>query len=535
MIALLLLLQIQSPLSVRSDTLRLEHDALDYDIQLSLPDTGTHITAQVQTKWRVGSSEPIHLELDPKLVVVRVLMDGLYQERLTRTLYGKSDGLVLIPHQRQAGDTMSTAIRYHGWPRDGFVISTNAQGERTMFGDNWPDRAHYWLPVQDTPADKATATWHVEVPPGMKVIANGAFLKVDTLAYGRTVWHYRISEPVPVYTFVVGVAPFAVTDLIPAACSIKCVPMSVWTYRADSAYAVNGPFRRAPDMVDYFSKTFGPFPFERLSHVESTTRYGGMENSTAIFYPAKAYAEKKVSEETVAHETAHQWFGDAVTEGDWHHVWLSEGFATYLAALWVGHADGDSAFRRLMQQNAKEATTGNPVIDQPIVNPAIRNIDSVLSNNTYPKAAWALHTLRGLMGDSAFFAGMREYFRRFRDSTALSSDFADVMNQAGGKDVSWFLTQALTRPGYPQLKVVWRLEKKKLALEITQTQTDKWGGFRLQGLVIRVNGVDHPLDMDGATAVMNIGGSFKGPVKIEVDPDAWWLLTADVSSDTTFR
>jgi len=69
-------------------------------------------------------------------------------------------------------------------------------------------------------------------------------------------------------------------------------------------------------MVDYFSRTFGPFPFERLSHVESTTRYGGMENSTAIFYPEKAYAGKKVSEGTVAHETAHQWFGDAVTEAD---------------------------------------------------------------------------------------------------------------------------------------------------------------------------------------------------------------------------
>jgi aminopeptidase N len=529
MIALLLLLQATAPLAVRTDTLKIEHDALDYDIQLSLPDTGGHIVGQVQTRWRVQSGEPIHVELDTALRVVRVLMDGEAQTRLTRTLYGRDQVLVLIPHERHSGDTLSTAIRYHGYPRDGLVITTNAMGERTMFADNWPDRAHYWLPVQDIPSDKATATFHVEVPAGYRAIANGVLQQVDTLAYGRTVWHYRIAEPVPVYTLVVGVARFAVTTLPDAACAIRCVPMSVWSYSADSAYAVNGPFRRAGDMVDYFSRTFGPFPYERLSHVESTTRYGGMENSTAIFYPEKAYGAKKLSEGTVAHETAHQWFGDAVTEADWHHVWLSEGFATYLSALWVGHADGDSAFRRTMREAAKDATTGNPVINQPIVDPAIRNIDSVLSNNTYPKAAWALHSLRGLMGDSAFFAGMREYYRQFRDSSALSSDFAAVMSRAAGKDVSWFLTQALTQPGYPRLAVEWKWDKKKVTMTVKQTQPDAWGIFTLRGLVIRVDGVDHRVDVEGRQSVVNIGGLDRKPAKIEVDPDGWWLMTADVA------
>lgn len=529
MIALLLLaLQQPSALAARTDTLKPEHDALDYDIQLVLPDTGGHIVGQVQTRWRIGSTEPIHVELDTAFRVVRVLMDGEAQTRLSRTLYGRDEAVVLVPHQRQAGDTLTTMIRYHGYPHDGLLIGKNGRGDRTMFADNWPDRAHYWLPVQDIPSDKATATFHVEVPAGYSAIADGTLQSVDTLTRGRTVWHYRIAEPVPVYTLVVGVAHFAVTRLPDAACAVRCVPLSVWTYPQDSAYAVGGPFWRAGDMVDYFSRTIGAFPFERLSHVESTTRYGGMENSTAIFYPEKAYGEAKLSEETVAHETAHQWFGDAVTEADWHHVWLSEGFATYFSALWVGHADGDSAFRRTMREAAEDATTKNGVIDQPIVNPAIRNIDSVLSNNTYPKAAWVLHSLRGLIGDSAFFGGLRDYYRRYRDSSALSQDFADVMSRSAGKDLTWFFTQALTQPGYPQLQIRWRWEKKQLHLVVRQTQPAAWGSFRLPGLVLRIDGTDHRIDVDGRESTMVVEGVKQRPTQLVVDPDGWWLVTSDI-------
>ncbi|MEP6473830.1 MAG: hypothetical protein ABJC74_08920, partial [Gemmatimonadota bacterium] len=176
-------------------------------------------------------------------------------------------------------------------------------------------------------------------------------------------------------------------------------------------------------------------------------------------------------------------------------------------------------------------TTKNPVIDQPIVNPAIRNIDSVLSNNTYPRAAWVLHSLRGLMGDSAFFAGMRQYYATYRDSSAVSADFAAIMNARAGKDLTWYFTQALTRPGYPRLDVSWKWENTKLAMTIHQTQPDAWGAFTLRGLVIRVDGVDHRVDVEGRETVVNIGGLQAKPAKIEVDPDGWWLLTTAVTGD----
>ena len=97
-------------------------------------------------------------------------------------------------------------------------------------------------------------------------------------------------------------------------CPVSCIPIEVWTYAADSAFAVNGPFKRASQIVDYFAALIGPFPYSRLTHVQSSTIFGGMENSTAIFYDENAYRNAYLSESTVAHETAHQWFGDAITE-----------------------------------------------------------------------------------------------------------------------------------------------------------------------------------------------------------------------------
>jgi aminopeptidase N len=307
--------------------------------------------------------------------------------------------------------------------------------------------------------------------------------------------------------------------------------MAVVTYPEDSAWAVNGPFRRADPIVTWFSSLLGPFPYDQLSHVESTTIFGGMENPTAIFYDTKAYAEKRLREETVAHETAHQWFGDAVTEDDWHHLWLSEGFATYFAALWVRHADGDSAFQALMQKH-RATVIGSKLTARPILDRAATDLMGLLNSNNYPKGAWVLHSLRGMMGDSAFFQGMREWYLIYRDSTALSSDLAQVVSRVAGKDLAWYFTQALTQPGYPKLAVTWRHKGGRLALTIRQVQPSDWGLYRLPGLVIAVDGKPVKVDVTGVETVLTRPGFKRAPKNLVVDPAGWWLLESTVSEGT---
>ncbi len=170
---LLLLLALQQPLSAQPDTLKPVQDAVDYDFTLVLPDTGNHLLGQVQTRWMLTSTRPIEVQLDTAMRVVRVLMNGIPDARLARSLYARDQGMVVIPHERAPGDTLTTAIRYLGSPRAGLVFGTDPSGQPAVFADNWPDHAHYWIPVQDVPGDKATASFHIEVPEGYQAIANG--------------------------------------------------------------------------------------------------------------------------------------------------------------------------------------------------------------------------------------------------------------------------------------------------------------------------------------------------------------------------
>jgi aminopeptidase N len=530
MLFLVLLLQSQSPLASRPDTIHPVHDALHYDITLIPSDTGTHLLGEVQINWRLRSTRLVEMQLDSAMRVIRVLVDGKPNTRLARTMYGRSEGWIGVPHEKQAGDTLSTRVRYRGYVRDGLVVGNNQYGARTIFADNWPDRAHLWLPSQDHPSDKATVSFHVQAPQDKQVIANGVLEKIDTLAYGHLVWHYRLDTPIPVYTMVVGIGRLARTRLPDAACRVKCVPLTVWTYPEDSIYAVSGPFRRLGQILDYFSGLIGPFPYPSLAQVESSTRFGGMENSTAIFYDQKLYREKALGETLVAHETAHQWFGDAVTEADWHHLWLSEGFATYLAALWRAHADGDSAFRADMAKAAakvfESADTPKPILDT-----TARDLLGLLNSNNYEKGAWVLHQLRGLIGDSALFTGLRRYYATFKDSTALSADFARIMSQAAGRDLEWYFRQALTRPGYPMLDLRWSHKGKKLTLDIAQTQPAEWGVYRIPGLILLVDGTPVRINVAGRQTRQVVEGIPQKPKEVLVDPNGWWLVKSTVRGE----
>lgn len=525
----LILAQLQAPLAARPDTLHPGHDALHYDITVAVEDTTKHIVGEVQTTWRLTSTAPVVMELDSVFRVVRVAADAKPGDKVGRTLWGRPNGLIVIPHQKQAGDTITTRVRYHGTPRDGLIIRPNAYGDRGFFADNWPDRAHDWFPSQDIPSDKATVEFHVQAPIAYQVIANGTLKQVDTLAYGNVVWDYVLDTPIPVYTMVVGIARMARTPMGKADCAARCVPVAVWTYPQDSAWAVNGPFRRAAAIVDYFGRLVGPFPYPSLTHVESNTIFGGMENATAIFYDEKAYAMRRLDEGTVAHETAHQWFGDAVTEADWHHLWLSEGFATYFSALWLGHADGDSAFRAAMRGGATQIFH-SPATERPIIDTAARDLMKLLNTNNYPKGAWTLHELRGLVGDSAFFRGVREYYHTYRDSTALSADFAAIMGRAAGADLGWFFRQALLQPGYPVLDVRARRKGHDLVVTIRQTQKPLYGTYRIPNLQLQAGTERVTADVEGPETTVRVRDAAKDAAVV-VDPDGWWLLQSTVSAE----
>jgi aminopeptidase N len=176
------------------------HDALHYDITLIPSDTSIHILSEVQITWRLGSTKPVTMELDSAMRVIRVLVDGKPNTRLSRTMYGRSSTEIDVPHQKQPGDSLSTRVRYRGYPRGGLITRENTHGDRTVSEVNQLDQVSYWLPTPRSPEDKATVAFHIQVPAAYKVNVAGTLEKVDTLAYGNVMWNYTVDRPVAVYT-----------------------------------------------------------------------------------------------------------------------------------------------------------------------------------------------------------------------------------------------------------------------------------------------------------------------------------------------
>lgn len=501
-------------------------DVTGYAFSIGIPDSGNIITAVAEITYRGAGADPLRLDL----VGLTVDSVRLPHHAVPFTYDGR---VIQIPAAPPDG---RLAVFYHGAPRDGLIIQTNARGRRSAFGDNWPERARAWLPTVDAPYDKATVRFTVSVPPGWRVVANGRGMGENQIlidhGFSESAWEE--GAPIPTYTMVLGAGEFAVSRHRPIIHGRDTIPITVWTYPEDSGYADSGPFRLATEIVETMERLVGPFPYEKLAHVESSTRYGGMENASAIFYAEKPYVERTMREGVVRHETSHQWFGDAVTEREWGHLWLSEGFASYFDLVIGAVLHGDSVLTSGMARDARTYFASR-VIDRPLVDTAEHDPNRLLNENSYQKGAWVLHMLRGSIGDSAFFRGIREYYRVYRDSTALSSDFQRVMESAAGRSLDAFFRQWLWQPGYPRLDVRWRYEAPdhRVRLEITQAQPEAWGVFRIPRLMVEAvsaAGVAtrrvYALDARTTIAFLEVDAA---PRAIRVDPDGRLLLQSTVT------
>ena len=455
-------------------------DVADYAITLDLPDRGTSIEGRATLAVRRWAPiDTLVLDL-VGLRVDSVLVDD------KPAAYTRTDSLIRILLPATGRDSFTVAVRYSGDPKDGLIIRTDSTGRWTAFGDNWPNRARNWIPSIDHPSDKATVTWTVRAPSDRRVVANGELVEEAPLPMRagttpRTLTRWRESRPIPAYLMVIAAAPLVYFDLGREGCGVgettSCVRQSVYVY-PESRDFLPGPFSHAPEIVRLFSEIVAPFPYEKLAHLQSSTRYGGMENAGAIFYADGPFRKRTMGPGVIAHETAHQWFGDAVTEREWSHVWLSEGFATYFEKLWVERFEGDSVFRVEMRRLRDEIVKAPEVAARPVIDTAQGNLMALLNTNSYQKGGWTLHMLRSLVGDSAFFRGIRAYYLANRHSTALTDDLRRAVEGTSGRPLGWFFDQWLRRPGFAEVTTSWRYDAQRKRVIATMAQGTRFGAYR---------------------------------------------------------
>jgi aminopeptidase N len=372
---------------------------------------------------------------------------------------------IKISFNASAGDRFTITVNYVGIPEDGLIISKNKFGDRTFFADNWPDRGRNWLPVIDHPADKAAVDFSVLAPIHYEVIANGIRVEESYLNQKQKLTRYSENTEISTKVMVIGAARFATEQ----SGMVNCIPVETWVYpqnRKEGFY----DYAIAVKVLDFFNSHIGPYSYKKLANVQSKTMFGGLENASAIFYNENSVTGKARSETLIAHEIAHQWFGNSVTEKEWAHVWLSEGFATYFALLYTEFAHGDDKRKEEMINDRNQVIEFYRKEATPVVNINFTNLMKLLNANTYQKGSWVLHMLRKEIGDQSFWAGIQAYYKQFQNGTALTSDLQHTMEAAAGKKLDPFFNQWIYNQGHPMIDGSWKYDEASKTVQLTIRQ-----------------------------------------------------------------
>ena len=356
--------------------------------------------------------------------------------------------MITLTDSLKAGSQGIFSIEYSGEPVDGLIISKNKYGDRTFFADNWPDRARNWIPCVDHPYDKATVDFIITSPDHYEVVGNGYLVEESCMPEHTKLTHWKEDVPLATKVMAVGVAPFA-TRLEG---NIDGTPVWSWVFTENRKEGFHD-YSVGSKPLEFYCRLIGPYPYEKLANVQSKTIFGGLENASCIFYSENSVTGKGNAENLMAHEIAHQWFGNSVSENDWHHIWLSEGFATYLTAVYQEKTYGKEKFDEVMKSARNQVlgfSSGSP---KPVVDTTVTDLMKLLNPNSYQKGAWVLHMLRRELGDDLFWKGMRLYYESFRNKNALTNDLQKIMEMVSKKDLGKFFNQWLFVAGQPDLKI----------------------------------------------------------------------------------
>ena len=384
------------------------------------------------------------------------------------------DSLIMwLKKPAEKNETRTFEIFYQGIPADGLIISQNKYHDRTFFGDNWPNRAHNWIPCKDEPGDKASFEFIVTAPNEYKVVSNGKLIEEKDLSGNKKLTHWLEDVSLPSVVMVIGVARFAVKQYED---SPPNIPVSAWTYIQDSSTGFRN-YSVAPAIIKFYSNYIAPYPYNKLANVQSKTIFGGMENATAIFYYEESAEQNKSVEDLLAHEIAHQWFGDMATEKTFPHLWLSEGFATYMTNIYLESRYGTDSMNKRLVKDRNDVIEFTKHFNRPVVD-SISPFMGLLNANSYQKGGWILHMLRKQMGDTIFQNFIRSYYDRYKGKNADTRDLEKIAEEVSGRDWKQFFDQWLYTPGIPQLDIQWKYDEANKKISINVIQQQKQGAFQ---------------------------------------------------------
>lgn len=454
-----------------------DFDIQYYGIDIEIHFDGDSISAEVDCEIEslIDDLMEVTLNLTSQLNVIAVEVEGAEASYS----HDAADDLLYItlPEPVSTGGSFEVRIEYSGVP-----VFEDYYGGMTF--DSWYDHrwcststqpygSGNWFPCKDVTNDKADSLFFwITYPEDLDCAANGAIVYDSILEDGSKQMHCRHCYPIAPYLIALSCTVF---DVDVHSWTFGEIEMPVYTYcnPEDPESFVN--FRDTmPIVLDIFSDLFGVYPFHTEKAGNATYMGGGaMEHQTcSMYFPGFSM------DWVIAHETAHQWWGDMITCETYHHMWLNEGFASYCEALYYEGVFGKGAYRDHMLSMAYYSG-GTVFIEDPLV-------DFVFDQIVYDKGAWIVHMLREMIGDDVFFGLLRDYYDSdHKFGTATTEDFAELASSAAGEDLGWFFDQWVYGEGCPKIEASYVCERNEVrngfTVSLLLEQTQEWSNlFRFE-------------------------------------------------------
>ena len=446
---------------------------------------------------------------------------------------------IALPKDVRAGRDLRVEVHYAGEPRRGLYFIRPDEDRPDMRREVWSqgqdEDSRHWFPCFDYPNEKQTSEMLVTVPSGFLVLSNGRPVGTPKGPRGGAkTYHWRFDHPHVTYLMMVAVGAYEVHET-----KWRDVPVTYWSPPGQLA-DVKRTLGRTPRMMTLFSKLTGvryPYPQYAQVFVQDFI-FGGMENTSATTLTDTAILDPTAAPEVwmdglVAHELAHQWFGDLVTCRDWSHGWLNEGFASFLETVWKRAADGidEESYYRLGQHDAYLAEDSGsyrrPIVCKDYVEPI-----EIFDRHLYQKGASVLHMLAEELGEELFWTCVGHYLRRHANGSVVTDDLRRAIEDVTGRNLEWFFDQWVHHGGHPALRVTMKKERGGVAVTVEQTQKpdDMTPLFRC-GVGLRIEtdkgSVQRRLDISESRQTFHI--DVKGKVGwIAFDPGAHLLWSGEV-------
>ena len=339
---------------------------------------------------------------------------------------------------------------------------------------SFPEGARHWFPSNDVPADKATSDIFITVDEKQRAVSNGRLVEVKEDKAGKVrTFHWAQEKPHSTYLFVIAAGPYEILDE-----ADSDIPLQYWVYPKDVGNARRS-FSRTAEMMQFFGNEFGyAYPWAKYDQITIPGIGGGAESTSATVLGHVTIHDARAEQDfssvpLVAHEAAHQWWGDLVTMRSWSDTWLNEGFATYSEYLFALHAAGeDEAAVNLLNKKQSYLKEAREKYTRPIVFDRYKFPNDLFDRHSYEKGALVLNMLRFLIGDDAFRGGIKHYLERYAFRSVDTEDLRQTLEGVSGQQLGWFFDQWVYRPGHPVLEISYRWEerRKKVVLHVEQKQ-----------------------------------------------------------------